>query len=137
MRLELPYLQTIKDYFEDQGLVIPEDNDANTLYEELEANWFPNNRFPIHKILGDDLPDFIVWLQEKIDEEQPDFTETISFTPKGIERDESKENQIIETEIELLEARKELLDLQIAELEESRVGLIPRIKSFIRNIFGG
>ena len=133
----MPYLQTIIDYFEDQGLVIPDDNSAETLYEELEAEWNPNNRFPIWKILGSDLPNFIIWLQEQIDDEQEDITETITFTPERAERDEAKEERIIDKEIKLFTAREELIDVEEARIEPSRGGIIASIKSFIRNIFGG
>ena len=91
----MPYLQTIIDYFEDNDFVIPEDNDAQTLYEQLEKDWKPNNRFPIWKILGDDLPDFIIWLQEQIDEEQPD--ETPIFDKEEKEIDELR--KFIESEV--------------------------------------
>ena len=133
----MPYLQTIIDWYEQEGFEIPEDNDASTLYDTLESEWNPNNRFPIWKILGEDLPEFIIWLQEQIDDEQEDTTETITFPPERIERDEDKAEDILDTEIELLEARKELLELKINELEDSRGGIIPTIKRFIRNIFGG
>ena len=133
----MPYLQTIIDYYEDKGFTIPEDNDANTLYEELEKDWNPNNRFPIWKILGNDLPDFIIWLQEQIDDEQQDTTETITFPPESIERPKDAKEERIDIEIELLEARKELLELKISELEASRSGIVETVKRFIRNIFRG
>ena len=146
----MPYLQTIIDYFEDEGFTIPEDNDANTLYESLERKWNPNNRFPIWKILGNDLPDFIIWLQEQIDDEQEDTTETITFPAERVKRDEEREEKILATEIELLQARKELAELELEELKSENIGslffeeinrigsrVIKGVKSFIRNIFGG
>ena len=133
----MPYLQTIIDYYEEEGFTIPDDNDANTLYESLEKKWNPNNRFPIWKILGADLPDFIIWLQEQIDDEREDDTETITFDPERIETDEQRKEEILDTEIELLEARKDLLEVQIEEAQRERGGIIEGIKSFIRNIFGG
>ena len=81
----MPYLQTIIDYFEDQDFVIPEDNSAETLYEQLEGDWKPNNRFPIWKILGDDLPDFIIWLQNEIDDTLPDDTPVFIKEDKEID----------------------------------------------------
>ncbi len=133
----MPYLQTIIDYFEDQGLVIEEGESAEEVYERLEDNWFPNNRFPIWKILGNDLPDFLIWIQDQIDDDQQDDTETITFEPTRAQEDETREEEILETEIELLTARKELLELKIAELEVPRMGIIEGVKRFIRNIFGG
>ena len=133
----MPYLQTIIDYYEQEGFEIPEDNEASTLYDTLESEWNPNNRFPIWKILGEDLPEFIIWLQEQIDDEQEDITETITFPPERIDRDEEIKEEILDTEIDLLVARKELLELKISELEAGRGGVIEGIKRFIRNIFGG
>ena len=133
----MPYLQTIIDWYEQEGFVIEDDDTGESLYESLESDWRPNNRFPIWKILGNDLPDFIIWLQEQIDDEQQDDTETITFPPERIERDEEREKEISDTEIELLEARKELLEVQIREVQERRGGFIEGVKRFIRNIFGG
>ena len=113
--------------------------DVNDVFEQIDEDW--NNdrreRFSLVDVLRDDLPDFMVWLQERIDDECEDTTETITFPPERIERDEDKAEDILDTEIELLEARKELLELKINELEDSRGGIIPTIKRFIRNIFGG
>ena len=133
----MPYLQTIIDWYEQEGFVIEDDDTGESLYESLKSDWRPNNRFPIWKILGNDLPDFIIWLQEQIDDEQQDDTETITFPPERIERDEEREKEISDTEIELLEARKELLEVQIREVQERRGGIIEGIKRFIRNIFRG
>ncbi len=133
----MPYLQTIIDYYEEEGFEIPEDNEATTLYDTLESEWNPNNRFPIWKILGNDLPDFITWLQEQIDEEQPDESEIITFPTERDERDEDNEEEIADTEIELLEARRDLLELKIEEAQRERGGIIEGIKRFIRNIFRG
>ena len=133
----MPYLQTIIDWYEQEGFVIEDDDTGESLYESLESDWRPNNRFPIWKILGNDLPDFIIWLQEQIDDEQQDDTETITFPPERIDRDEEIKEEILDTEIELLVARKELLELKISELEAGRGGVIEGIKRFIRNIFGG
>ncbi len=133
----MPYLQTIIDWYEQEGFVIDDDDTGETLYERLEEEWNPNNRFPIWKILGNDLPDFIIWLQEQIDDEQEDTTETITFPPERIDRDEERAEEILDTEIELLEARKALLEIKIQELSESRGGIVEGIKRFIRNIFGG
>ena len=133
----MPYLQTIIDYYEQEGFTIPEDNDANTLYEELEAEWNPNNRFPIWKILGNDLPDFIIWLQEQIDDEQEDTTETITFPPERIERDEAIQTEIIKTKADLKEARDSLNELREAESVSRDTSIRGRIGRFIRNIFRG
>ena len=133
----MPYLQTIIDYYEQEGFTIPEDNDANTLYEELEAEWNPNNRFPIWKILGNDLPDFIIWLQEQIDDEQEDTTETITFPPERIERDEAIQTEIIKTKADLKEARDSLNELREEESISRDTSITGRIGRFIRNIFGG
>ena len=133
----MPYLQTIIDWYEQEDFEIEEDDTGESLYERLEDDWKPNNRFPIWKILGNDVPNFIIWLQEQIDDEQEDTTETIVFPPERIERDETREEEILDTEIELLRARKELLELRIEELEESQGGIVKGIKRFIRNIFRG
>ena len=133
----MPYLQTIIDYYEEEGFIIPNDNSAETLYESLEKKWKPNNRFPIWKILGSDLPDFIVWLQEQIDDEREDDTETITFKGERTETDSQIQKEISDTKAELLAARKELLEREIEEHEERRGGIINGIKSFIRSIFRG
>ena len=133
----MPYLTTITDYFEDEELFIEPDDTGEILYERLEKKWNPNNRFPIWKILGDDLPDFIIWLQEQIDDEQEDTTKTITFTPERAERHEELQKEISDTKAELLRTREELSELDIAEDEPRTRGIVERVKSFIRGIFGG
>ena len=133
----MPYLQTIIDYYEEEGFTIPDDNDANTLYESLEKKWNPNNRFPIWKILGADLPDFIIWLQEQIDDEREDDTETITFTPERAKVDEELQSEIRDCKAELLQARKELSELEVEDTRLERGGIIEGIKRFIQNIFRG
>ena len=113
--------------------------DVNDVFEQIDEDW--NNdrreRFSLVDVLRDDLPDFMVWLQERIDDECEDTTETITFPPERIDRDEEREDKILETEIELLEAKRDLLQLQIEELERPERSIIQRVTSFIRNIFGG
>ena len=111
--------------------------EVNDVYEQIEDDWNPDLRFSLTKVLGDDLPDFIIWLQEQIDDECEDTTETITFPPERIERDEEIKKQIIETKAELRTAREELNDLQTSLSEEPREGIVEGIKSFIRNIFRG
>ena len=111
--------------------------DVNDVYEQIEEDWNPDLRFSLTKVLGDDLPDFIIWLQEQIDDECEDITETITFPPERIERDEEIKETKIDIEIELLNARKDLLELKIEELEERRGGFFEGVKRFIRNIFRG
>ncbi len=113
--------------------------DVNDVFEQIDEDWNHDRRerFSLVDVLREDLPDFMVWLQEQIDDECEDTTETISFPPERIERDEQLEKEILETEIELLNARKELLEVRIAELEEADTGIIGGIKRFIRNILGG
>ena len=108
------------------------------VFEEMQADWERDTfRFPLADVLKEDLPEFLEWIQERIDEECEDTTETITFTPERTEADEAREEEIIETEIELLRTRKELLELEIAELEPVRGGIFERVGRFIRNIFGG
>ena len=146
----MPYLQTIIDYYEDEGFSIRENDTGETLYERLEKSWKPNNRFPIWKILGNDLPDFIIWLQEQIDDEREDTTETITFPPERTKEDETRQEEILDTEIKLLQARKELAELELDDLRSQNLGslffeslersgnrIIEGAKRFIRNIFGG
>ncbi len=111
--------------------------DVNDVFEQIEEDWNPDLRFGLAQVLGNDLPDFIIWLQEQIDDECEDTTETITFPPERIDRDEEIKEEILDTEIDLLVARKELLELKISELEAGRGGVIEGIKRFIRNIFGG
>ena len=113
--------------------------DVNEVFEQIDEDW--NNerreRFSLVDVLRDELPDFMVWLQERIDDECEDDTETITFEPTRAQEDETREDEILETEIELLEAKRDLLQLQIDELERPERGIIERVTSFIRNIFGG
>ena len=131
----MPYLGVVTDWFDDWDF--RENDIAEDVFEDMQAEWQPNNRFTIQKLLGNDVPDFVLWIQDQIDDDTEDTTETITFPPERIERDEKKESEILDTEIELLEARKELLELQIRELEEPREGIIEGVKRFIRNIFRG
>ena len=111
--------------------------DVNGVYEQIEEDWNPDLRFSLTRVLGNDLPDFIIWLQEQIDDECEDTTETITFTPEGAKRHEELQKEISDTKAELSRTRKELLELDITEDEPRTGGIIEGIKSFIRNIFGG
>ncbi len=111
--------------------------DINVVFEQIDNDWNPEQRFGLVQILGNELPDFMVWLQEQIDDECEDVTEQITFPPERAKRNEDRENEILDTEIELLETRKELLELRIAEIEERKGGVFEGIKRFIRNIFRG
>ena len=129
-------LSEVEDWVQDNW-TFECDDDVNDVYEQIQSDWNPDLRFSLTKVLGEDLPDFIIWLQEQIDDECEDTTETITFPKDRIERDEARENEILETEIELLEAKRDLLQLQIEELERPERGIIERVAGFIRNIFGG
>ena len=132
----MPYLNTVIDWFlENWEFECGENNQQ--VYEEMEDEWNPSNRFSIADLLREDLSGFLEWIQERIDEECEDTTETITFPPERIDRDEEIKEEILDTEIELLTARKELLEVKIAELESARGGVFEGIKRFIRNIFGG
>ena len=133
----MPYLQQVIDWIESEQFEFECGEDVNDAFQDIEDEWTPNNRFTIPQLITTDMPSLMLYLQEQIDDECEDTTETITFPPERIERDEDKAEDILDTEIELLEARKELLELKINELEDSRGGIIPTIKRFIRNIFGG
>ena len=111
--------------------------DVNDVFEQIDKDWNPEQRFGLVQVLNDELPDFMVWLQERIDDECEDTTETISFPPERTERDEEIRKEIISTEIELLESRRDLLELKISELEGQKETVVQRVTRFIRNIFGG
>ena len=131
----MPYLGVVTDWFDDWDF---QENDiAEDVFEDMQSEWKPNNRFTIEKLLGDETPDFILWIQDQIDDVQEDITETITFPPERIETDKAREEEILDTEIKLLTARKELLELQITELQDSRGGVFETVKRFIRNIFRG
>ena len=113
--------------------------DVNDVFEQINDDWGNERRerFDLVHVLGNDLPDFIIWLQEQIDDECEDDTETITFTEDSIDKSQALETERGKIEIELLEARKDLLEIKIRELEEPRGGIISTIKRFIRNIFRG
>ncbi len=136
----MSYLGVVIDWIEDRGFTFECEEDVNDAYQRIDDDWkIVGNRFSIPKLLGinNEFPDLILYLQEQIDDECEDTTETITFPPERVERDEQLEEEILETEIELLNTRKELLEVKIAELEDRDTGIIGGIKRFIRNIFGG
>ena len=135
----MSYLQNVIDWIESEQFEYECDEDVNDTFERIDDEWKPNNRFSITKLLNinNEIPDLMLYLQEQIDDECEDTTETITFPPDAIKRDEKRENEILETEIELLEAKRDLLQLQIEELERPERGIIERVTGFIRNIFGG
>ena len=135
----MPYLQQVSDWLDGQPILFQLncDDDVNQVYQEIEDEWQPNNRFTIPELLRESFPDFMLYLQKQIDDECEDDTETITFPPERDERDEAIQEEILDTQIKLLEARKELLEVKITELEESRGGVFDGIKRFIRNIFRG
>ena len=111
--------------------------DVNDAFEQIEEDWNPDLRFGLAQVLGNDLPDFMVWLQEQIDDECEDTTETITFTPERDERAEALQDKIIETRFELAQAEEELFEIEAEELEPVREGILETIGRFIRNIFRG
>ena len=133
------YLQQVIDWIESEQFEYECDEDVNDTFERINDEWKPNNRFSITKLLNinNEIPDLMVYLQEQIDDECEDTTETITFTPEAIKTDEDRQKEILDTEIELLQAKKDLLELKIEELSEQRGGIIEGVKRFIRNIFGG
>ena len=133
----MPYLDAVKDWIIDYDFSYTCDEDANEVYDRIDKEWNPNNRFTIPRLLGNDFPDLMVWIQEQIDDECEDPTETITFTPTRLEEDEVREKEILETEIRLTEARLELARLELKELEDEEGGIFEGIKRFIKNIFGG
>ena len=118
----MPYLNVVIDWFEDWDF--RDDDIAEDVLEEMEDEWKPNNRFTIPQLLGENLPDFVIWIQERIDEEQIDETDII------VDIDREREREA--TEIELLQTRKELLELEIEEVQ-SQQGIVGRVVGFFRN----
>ena len=133
----MPYLQQVIDWIESEQFEFECGEDVNSAFQDIEDEWQPNNRFTIPELITTDMPSLMLYLQEQIDDECEDLTETITFPPERIERDETREEKILDTEIELLQARKELLELEIAEIQTTRGGILERVGKFIRNIFGG
>ena len=132
-------LGIVIDWLEQRGFTFECDEDVNDAFQRIDDKWeIVGNRFSITKLLGlnNDMPDLMLYLQEQIDEECEDLTGQITFRPTA-KGDEKREEEILDTEIELLEARKDLLEIKIAELEESRNGIVQRVTRFIRNIFRG
>ena len=111
--------------------------DVNDVFEQIEQDWNPDLRFGLAQVLGNDLPDFIIWLQEQIDDECEDDTEIISFPREEIERDEQRIKAREDEEIKQLERRATSLEHEIIKLEGRKEGIIDRVKSFIRGIFRG
>ena len=113
--------------------------DVNDVFEQIDEDWNHDRRerFSLVDVLRDDLPDFMVWLQERIDDECEDTTETITFPPERIETDESREEEIKDIKAEILEAKKELAELRDEEPEPRDISIIQRVTGFIRNLFRG
>ena len=132
----MPYLETVIDWFEENWEFECGENNQD-VYEEMEDEWNPANRFSIADLLREDLSEFLDWIQERIDEECEDFTETITFPKPITEVSQDIKEEIIDTEIELVKAREELADIEEAEIEAARDGVFERIGRFIRNIFRG
>ena len=133
----MPYLDAVKDWIIDYDFSYTCDEDANEVYDRIDKEWNPNNRFTIPRLLGNDFPDLMVWIQEQIDDECEDPTETITFPPEPVKDVTRLEKEITETESEITQARKELSELKVEEADIQDRGLFAGIKRFIRNIFRG
>ncbi len=133
----MPYLQQVIDWIESEQFEFECGEDVNDAFQDIEDKWTPNNRFTIPRLIGNDMPDLMLYLQEQIDDECEDTTETITFTPERIKRDEELQEEIDACKAELSEARKELSEFEDTELVEPTGGIVEGIKRFIRNIFGG
>ena len=133
-------LGIVIDWIEKRDFIFECDEDVNDAFERIDNKWeIVGNRFSITKLLGlnNEMPDLMLYLQERIDEECEDTTEQITFDPTRAQEDEVREREILETEIELTQARLDLAKMELAEFEAEEGGIINRVKSFIRNIFGG
>ncbi len=111
--------------------------DVNDVFEEIDEQWNPDLRFDLAHVLRDDLPDFMIWLQEQIDDECEDTTDQITFPPERDEEPEISEEEIDAVKDELSQARQDLLRIETIEREEREGGIVNGIKRFIRNIFRG
>ncbi len=85
----MPYLGVVTDWFEDWDF--NENDVAEDVFEDMQDDWKPNNRFTIQKLLGNDVPDFIIWIQDQINDvttdETPIFNEEIEDVKRYIERE--------------------------------------------------
>ncbi len=68
----MPYLGVVTDWFDDWDF--NETDMAEDVFEDMQAKWKPNNRFTIQKLLGSDVPDFMLWIQDQIDDVTTDET---------------------------------------------------------------
>ncbi len=129
------YRQAVEDWFDD--FEFEAEDTAEEVFEEMQDMWKPKNRFTLLDMLGNSVPDFMIWIQEQIDETQPDDTETITFPRETVEVDEELQSQIRDCKAELLQARKELSEFEDEDTRLERGGIVEGIKRFIRNIFRG
>ncbi len=111
--------------------------DINDTFERVDEIWNPEQRFGLADVLLNDLPRFMIWLQVQNDNECEDDTETITFPPERAKVDEELQSEILNTKAEILQARKELSELEDEDDRLQRGGIIDRVKSFIKGIFGG
>ena len=134
------YLGVVIDWIEDRGFTFECDEDVNDAYQRIDDDWeIIGNRFTIPKLLGinNEFPDLMLYLQEQIDDECEDDTETITFPRERAEVDEELQSQIRDCKAELLQARKELSEFEDEDTRLERGGIVEGIKRFIRNIFRG
>ena len=111
--------------------------DPNDVFEQIEDDWNPDVRFSLTKVLGNDFPDFMVWIQEQIDDECEDITETITFPPERDESAKERQKEISDVKAELLKAKEELAELEEEADRTPRAGIIQGITRYTRNIFRG
>ena len=83
----MPYLGVVTDWFDDWDF--NENDIAEDVFEDMQAEWKPNNRFTIEKLLGNDTPDFLLWIQDQIDDVTTD--ETPIFIKEDKEIDDVRE----------------------------------------------
>ncbi len=135
----MSYLQNVIDWIESEQFEYECDEDVNDTFERIDDEWKPNNRFSITKLLNinNEIPDLMLYLQEQIDNECEDTTETITFPPERDEPPEISEEEIDAVKAELSQARQDLSRIKAIEREERKGGIVEGIKSFIRNIFRG
>ena len=89
-------------------------------FERISKRFEEDNRLPLADILLDDMPRYMKYLEDR----------------------KAREENILNTEIELLEARKELAEIELEELRSQNIGslffeLVERTVSGVVNFFKG
>ena len=106
----------------DQEIKLNQSRTVNEEFERISKRFIEDNRLPLADILLDDMPRYMKYLEDRM----------------------GREGEILDTEIEILQAQKELAEIELEELKSQNIGSLffesiertgVRVVNFFKRLF--